>query len=926
MGKRFGIMLLILFFLCSIPVVVNADAALAGMAKKKPSKDPNSLTEDEKKEASQLKKDLQDLYEEYFKKVVTYSEKKLNEKYVEEDKNFVREGLVKGVVDKGHENFEAEFYGSPSIFEDGSFGKLSEKLWKKYGILTEFQRDKKGLFDSCTTKSYTIWGDGLCEGHPSFTYSYENKKLTYTVPKLQFINGKNTEEKKKSEYPTLIASEGLFTKPETLKEEKCNIEDVSKKFGENKHIGEPDLGGGKEGDSLSKMSVIEFYSDKVGREMQQTFRSLIGSLDKHFFGTNCDQNSVSVLGQLTNISKPFNLTDNRLIMSVSHIMTQISFSFTIILIAFFALMFTTGYQNLNPIKFGITLFFCLLTINYLPYIVQDVLNLNNKIVHELSSIQLNLEPLKDDDGNPIETIGGQPVDLLSGSLNGMFSTLLEKTNNTDELLLLILLLVIMFFSLIPLLRLIMWWYFRMIKISLMVCVGPFMILTLCLPPTSSYGKRWISNLVGEVLSQVFVSIGLLMISVFISNIGEVAYTGHLAWFGIFLFLLACIFSLAELPQFAKSLVDGVVNMGESHAASTGHRIGRSGQMRANDISRGIVKGLGGKKTGNSLPAKAANKLSRAVPMGGGNLVRGMQGKSRSQNPGLSGRVGHSIGGGLNKVGTKTGGIMQRISDKTGSKISVGSSAGKSFAAGAGAGIIASKSMQMSTSNKRLKMSNDVEQNGTGAGINRKVSELNKKSEAFASANNLSNTMSQAAGTMNNMKNKRSSLFGNTSEPKKEHEKTSNSSAESTKPVSEVQQRINKNREQEKIRDMKRKKQAESKQKMSGNSGIKNKEASGSQIPPIVFGEQFKTPEQRPNNNNVTPNKTNNKAPNKQSSATKKTTPTKKVDKPKEPPKSNGTLPTLPQFQSPVQQPTSSKKTTDKSTEKPNKPSEIKKKD
>ncbi|WP_338789827.1 hypothetical protein V8Z81_31945 (plasmid) [Priestia megaterium] len=946
MLKRFGIGLLLIFFLCSIPHQAYADAGLSKQGEKKPPKDPNSLNEEEKKEVSKLKKDLQDLYEEYFKKVSTSAEKELNEKYMEQDDSFVRDGIVKTIVERAAtEKYEKTYFGEPNVYEDGSFGKLSQKLWK-YGIIVEFDREKGGLFDSCTKKDYTIVGDGLCEGVPSFTYSYKNKKLSYTVPKLQFLNGKNTEEKKKNEYPMLLTSEGLFTKPEILEEKKCDIEDVSKKFEENKHIGEPDLGTSKDADSLQKLTLLEHYTDKVGKEMQQTFRSLIGSLDKHFFGTNCDQNSVSVLGQLTNISKPLNITDSRLIMAVSHIMTQISFAFTIVIIAFFSLMFTTGYQNLNPIKFGINLFFCLITINYLPYLTQDLLNLNNKIVHELSSIHLNLDPQPDDDGNPIETIGGQPVDLLSGSLNGMFSTLLEKTNNTDELLLLILLLVIMFFSLIPLLRLILWWYFRMIKIALMVCVGPFMILTLCMPQTSSYGKRWISNLVGEVFSQFFVSIGLLMISVLISNIGEVSYTNHFGWFGVFLFLLSCVFALSELPHFAKTLVDGVTQMGEAQASSTGYRMGRSGQMRTSDISRGIVKGLGGKTSGRTAAGKAVNKVAKSVPSGGGNLIRGMQGKSRSQSPGLSGRVGHSIGGGLNKVGLKTGKTMQKIADKTGAKVSVGSpsgiGAGKAVGMGVGAGFVASKAMSMSSPNKRFKMSDKLMQTGTGTGVNGKTSDLNKKSQQFQNSNGLNRTMSQNSGTLDGTKNRRSSLFGNTSVAKKEQEKPSNSSFESTKSISPVQQRINQTKEQ--VRDFKKRQQEENKKKglgspssigMSGfsalNKGTEGKPKTKPKEPSKETNENKQQNNKKkehsslnlspPNNSNsgfssLSPPTKTNKQSNK---GTTSKQPTKSREKEKKQASLKPPIPPIvtPNFQSSIQ-PT--KKPSTKPTDKPDEPS------
>jgi hypothetical protein len=64
----------------------------------------------------------------------------------------------------------------------------------------------------------------------------------------------------------------------------------------------------------------------------------------------------------------------------------------------YALMYKIGYENTDPVKFGIRAFACLLTANYIAFLAQDVLNLNNQIVHNIGQMKFTFEPLKDADG------------------------------------------------------------------------------------------------------------------------------------------------------------------------------------------------------------------------------------------------------------------------------------------------------------------------------------------------------------------------------------------------------------------------------------------------------------------------------------------------------------------------------------------------
>jgi len=523
-------------------------------------------------------------------------------------------------------------------------------LYMKYGLIAHIPRSDAGVGDSCTASGDVTWfGDGVCEGTPAANYKYiaPYKFELESLPPLEYFKASIKIKTSSEGYPYVIASEGLFTEKEVSKLGTCDVGNVSKRFSENERIGSPRISEERIS-GMKPKRFIEDKVDKIGQGMKTTFRLFIDSFDKHFMDANCDSGSLSVLAQLLNITKPVNITDSRVVMAAVKVLTLIANATLIVFIAFYALMYTTGFENMNPVKFSIRVFACLLIANYLPYLAQDVLNLNNQIVHNVSQLKFSFEPLKDEDGNQIDGVQGTSVDLLAGSLDGTFENLFIEGTGKDELLLLIVIFIVLFFAIIPLLRLVIWWYMRFLKICLMVAIGPFMVMLMALPQSAKYGKKWVNQLIGEIFSQSIIAIGFLLVGLLLSNLPEVSYNNHLGWLGTFFFIMAAAFFMAEMPSFAKSMLDGVTDMGTSHTAGAIKNFGNSGIKQGKDIGKGILKGLEGKKEGKSIAGSLVNKASRGMNSGISNTIKGLKGEERSQKPGLSGLAGYTAGNLLRK--------------------------------------------------------------------------------------------------------------------------------------------------------------------------------------------------------------------------------------------------------------------------------------
>ncbi|QST03014.1 hypothetical protein IMZ31_20930 (plasmid) [Pontibacillus sp. ALD_SL1] len=398
----------------------------------------------------------------------------------------------------------------------------------------------------------------------------------------------------------IIAYEGLLTKT-FIEENACTISDNGPKIIEDAKPSE------EAGKSLSG-KVLGIVTSIIAAPIK-----LIADI---LFSTECasygnKSANFSVVSQITNITKPLNLTNNAVVMKLTSIMQSLAYVVAIGLIVFYGVMYTTGYQNLNPVSFGIRVFFSLMFVYYLPYLIQDVLNINNIIVHNLNNITMTF------DGS-----NGSASSTFAKAIHD-FATALTGEDFLKNLLMLVIVIAMLYFSIAPLLKIIMWWYMRLLRIFFYSIIGPIIVVFMALPQTASMAVKWVRNMVGEIFSQLFMVLGTVMVSYILVNMKPFAEMVDLGWLGQIVLVYACIYFLASAADVSKEFIGGI-NAGDAGGAVK--QLGKN------------AKFVGGQATNSG---KATYAGMRGKEMGG---------KGANQ---IGAKIGQKVGGGVRKVGSKS---------------------------------------------------------------------------------------------------------------------------------------------------------------------------------------------------------------------------------------------------------------------------------
>ena len=601
---KFLVIFMFLSFFCMTSVAYaknSTEADLTKMTEKKPKKSFNDLSDAEKQQAEEKKKEIQNIFNAYQKKVAADMEAQLK-----------KEGTGNLKVDNARkialEKYESEYFGERTAYGDGIFGKEAMSLFDNYGILSDFYRLEANMHDSCGSDSW--FGDGICEGTPdavsSPSYDKNTGKVTYSETKVNFIEvgGSKTSSEGQS---VAIAAEGMFTKSDIRDFGKCNVNDEKVKEKFKKDIDSPKVPK-EEFDKTEKnglpISISDAATDKVGGAMTDTFKRFTNNFTQYLFAPNCDADSLSVISQFLNISRPLNITDNKYTMRLVYITQQIAFTMSIVIIAFFALMYTTGFQNMDPVKFGIRLFFCILAVTYLPWLMQDILNLNNTVVYNISTLQFEQ---------------GNTTEIIMSAFYGVWNSLTASESIISNLLLLILVFIMAVLAIVPMLRIVMWWYIRLLRILLGAIVGPILIMLAALPQTEKTAKTWITKFVGQVFEQVFMALALVMVAVIVGNIGDFGKIIGVGWFGRAMLVYSAIYFLAEVPSFAGDFLSNFSGGSDSRMANSIYGMGRKTAGKAKGaavgaaaVGYGLQRGMKGKsgfgENDKGLSAWAGKKL------------------------------------------------------------------------------------------------------------------------------------------------------------------------------------------------------------------------------------------------------------------------------------------------------------------------------
>jgi hypothetical protein len=263
-----------------------------------------------------------------------------------------------------------------------------------------------------------------------------------------------------------------------------------------------------------------------------------------FFDLDCGkEGSLGVISQLFVLTKTVNVTLFEGVMKITALVQWIALSLSLLVIVYYGITMSSGIQRTPPMVFAIRMFLALLGVYAAPYLVQDILNINNYIVYNLSQVKINVS------GESVPAEYAFPI-----ALGTMFQGLFELSVHGIAVVLLVLIAVVA--SLIPLLKLVLWWYIRWFKILIYTVISPVMFLTIALEETSNTAKGYVKGLVRDVFSQTFVLIGIMMVASLLPTLLSMMSTYNLGAVGLAIGLYAMLSFLSQLPDMANNLIDG----------------------------------------------------------------------------------------------------------------------------------------------------------------------------------------------------------------------------------------------------------------------------------------------------------------------------------------------------------------------------------
>lgn len=406
-----------------------------------------------------------------------------------------------------------------------------------------------------------------------------------------------------NENAKVIVAQGLFTDNQVKPAVKCAADsDFNEEYdGAYKKV-DDDEAAGLFGDKDTAASKDKF--DKIiGKFVGNILKKVINIFDV----AKCESNSL--LMEIVKVTSPVNVTNNPIIMQLMKITQLMALSLSIVIIGAFSIMYLMNFENLNVVKFGIRLSFSMGAVYFLPYLIQDILNINNMFVYYISNTSITGK-----------LSGGIGVGFLVVAFEVMGALIAGAVASGGSLLIIlgIAVLTLAVNLAMQLIRLILWWYTRMLTIYLLAVVGPFMVIFMALPQTADLAEKWLKKLIGEVFSQLIFTIALVFFLSIFMNIGVMRNAMDISMAGYIFMYFAALAFFVDLPRFSKELLDGGVKgngLSESMAAAqkitssvaTGGERGiknmadgyrkKLDEKRADNLTKGIFKGNGSGKSG-----------------------------------------------------------------------------------------------------------------------------------------------------------------------------------------------------------------------------------------------------------------------------------------------------------------------------------------
>lgn len=309
-----------------------------------------------------------------------------------------------------------------------------------------------------------------------------------------------------------------------------------------------------------EMGIGDQKSTKTQDLMKDGVDPMIKDAAGFFDMKECGR-SGGFINYLLKPTDPVTVTNNPVVMSITGSMQMLALVLAAVMVVFYAITYTMGNQKEGPTTFIIKMFVSVVAVMVLPYLVQDILNLNNVIIHSLSQVSLSLP-----DGSTLAAGGALVVVQSIATLLGMG---IGITIGAPYLAVfgIILAIIVVYQLLKPLIQLTIWWYMRLLMIFLLTILGPLFVIGLALPQTARYTSNWIHWIISEVFGQIFVVLGFYLAAQLMMNIGTIMGESEMGLLGMVIFMYAIVTLLNGLPELAEKLLGGGLQLSSLRNAS-----------------------------------------------------------------------------------------------------------------------------------------------------------------------------------------------------------------------------------------------------------------------------------------------------------------------------------------------------------------------
>lgn len=347
----------------------------------------------------------------------------------------------------------------------------------------------------------------------------------------------------------IMVAKGLFTDSSAPKGENCK--DLGKDFDKK----QKEIAKSMNADDAKKLpDQLKGDGGKGADFIGETVNGAVTKPASNLFKVSC---GVSLMNTFIKITDPVNITNNPVVMKVIGITQLIALGGAVLLIAIYGVTYTlVGLEGVNPYKFGVRMLFAMLATYALPYLLQDVININNVIVHYVSDIS---QSASDKNGNGLMAAGVGLAYVFALFASVIITTLIA-TGGTSSLIWLIIIVIFIVMLAKPMLQIIMWWYFRMLTLFILTIFGPFFVIMMALPQTAKMSTNWMRMYISQTFSQTFLALGLyLFTTIFMNLLDFNSAVSNMGFIGDIFLLYAMVVTMTELPGLAGKLLGGDSN-------------------------------------------------------------------------------------------------------------------------------------------------------------------------------------------------------------------------------------------------------------------------------------------------------------------------------------------------------------------------------